>query len=226
MNRKIRRLVLKALFQKDFRWFVQMCFMTLHPEQKYNHNWHIDCIAEFLQGFLKGPDRRGIINLPPRSLKSIMISVALPAWIMGNDPSKRIIVVCHTKELGSKHANDFRRIVESEWFKRAFPRFKPSLKNTETELQTSLKGFRLTVSVDGPLTGRGADIIIVDDPMKANDAMSDAELEKIIDWYRSTLLSRLDDKENGIILIVMQRLHQFDLCGYSIKTAPNCYNNH
>jgi hypothetical protein len=87
-----------------------------------------------------------------------------------------------------------------------------AMKNTQTELVTNRNGFRLALSVDGALTGRGGDIIIIDDPIAALAAtLSQKSREHVVDWYFNTLLSRLDDKQNGAIVLVMQRLHEDDL---------------
>jgi predicted phage terminase large subunit-like protein len=138
--------------------------------------------------------------------------------MLGRDPTKRIICVSYSQELAVKHANDCRTVMNSPWYRRAFPhtRIDPG-KNTETEFMTTQRGFRLSTSVGGTLTGRGGDLIIIDDPIKPADAMSDTTRQRLIDWYGTTLLSRLDDKENGAIVLVMQRLHVGDLAGHLLE---------
>src|SRR3954470_12304866 len=92
-----------------------------------------------------------------------------------------------------------------------------ALKNTQSEVVTTLTGFRLAISVDGALTGRGGDIIVIDDPIAALPALSQKPREHVVDWYLNTLLSRLDDKQNGAIVLVMQRLHEDDLAGVLLR---------
>ncbi|MER9528018.1 hypothetical protein NKI96_31320, partial [Mesorhizobium sp. M0292] len=93
-------------------------------------------------------------------------AVAFPAWILGRDPSKKMICVSYAQPLAVKHANDFRTVVNTAWYRSMFPTFKVSpRKNTENELQTTLGGGRLATSTGGQLTGRGGDIIIIDDPL-------------------------------------------------------------
>jgi hypothetical protein len=90
------------------------------------------------------------------------------------------------------------------------------MKNTESEVCTIRGGFRLSASIDGTLTGRGGDIIIIDDPLKQNDAYSDVKRAHVNEWYAHSILSRLDDKQTGKIVVVAQRLHVDDLpicCG-------------
>ena len=96
---------------------------------------------------------------------------------------------------------------------------------------TTEKGFRMSTSVGGVLTGRGADIIILDDPLKPDDALSETRRTSVNEWYDNTLLTRLNSKENGVIIIVMQRLHQDDLVGHVIgagglgSSVISCYRS-
>jgi hypothetical protein len=167
-----------------------------------------------------GKLRRLLVNVPPRSLKSIVYSVALPSFIFGHDPSKRLIVVSYGTELSIKHAIDFRAIMSSSWYRRVFPETRISAaKNTETEVITTAGGYRLATSIDGTLTGRGGDIIIIDDPLKPHDALSESRREKVNQWYFNTLLSRLDDKQTGAVVVVMQRLHMDDLSGALLRDS-------
>ena len=94
-------------------------------------------------------------------------------------------------------------------------------KNTETEVVTTQGGYRLATSIDGTLTGRGGDIIIVDDPLKPADAFSNSKRERVNDQFRNTLVSRLDDKKNGAIIVAMQRLHVDDLCGRLLRESDD-----
>jgi predicted phage terminase large subunit-like protein len=167
---------------------------------------------------MRGDTQRLIITMPPRYLKSICASVAFPAWVLGHDPTQQIICVSYAQDLATKHGNDCRAVMTSDWYGRVFPgtEIDPS-KNTETEFITTARGLRLATSVGGVLTGRGGNIIIVDDPIKPSDGMSEAARARTIEWYCGTLLSRLNDKQRGAIIVVMQRLHQGDLVGHLLE---------
>ena len=131
----------------------------------------------------------------------------MPAFALGLNPRLRIICVSYSTELAKKLANDFRAVVESDWYRRIFPGTRVGrFKNTETEIEFTERGYRLAVSVQGTLTGRGGDLII-DDPIKPADAMSEPTRTGVNQWFLNTLLSRLDNKATGQILIVMQRVH-------------------
>ena len=167
-----------------------------------------------------GEIRRLIINMPPRSLKSIAASVAFPAFVLGHDPSRRIICVSYSGDLAKKHSNDFRAVLESPWYRSAFPttRIGP-FKNSETEIELTARGFRLATSVGGTLTGRGGEIIVIDDPLKPDDALSETKRSAANQWFTNTLLSRLDDKRTGAIVVVMQRVHIDDLTGFLLAQS-------
>jgi predicted phage terminase large subunit-like protein len=210
-----------AILREDFGAFVRRCHKTLNPGRPYLDNWHIRKVTYELDRVRRGETKRLIINLPPRYSKSTITSVAYPAYVLGLDPTRRIIVVSSALDLAIKHSNDFRAIVNADWYKRAFPSMRLSkTKNTETEVVTTVGGYRLAMSIDGALTGRGGDILIVDDPLKPTDACSDSKRNHVNEWYGNTLVTRLDDKVNGVIIIVMQRLHPDDLCGWVLKHTP------
>lgn len=207
--------LLHALLRGDFRAFLQKVFMTLSPGQTFIHSWHIEAIAYQLERVRRGEIKRLIINMPPRSLKSIAASVAFPAFVLGLDPSRRMICVSYSGDLAKKHSNDFRAVLESPWYRLVFPttRIGP-FKNTETEIELTARGFRMATSVGGTLTGRGGDIIVIDDPLKPDDALSETRRTAANQWFTNTLISRLDDKRTGAIIVVMQRVHMDDLTGF------------
>jgi hypothetical protein len=163
-----------------------------------------------------GPPAWGqvIINMPPRSLKSVTASVAFPAFVLGHDPTRRIICVSYSGDLAKKHANDFRAVAEAPWYRDLFPDTRIGQKDSESEIELTARGLRLATSVGGTLTGRGGDLIVIDDPLKPDDAYSETKRNACNEWFKNTLLSRLDDKRTGAIIIVMQRVHMDDLTGF------------
>lgn len=207
--------LLKAILRQDLSAFIEKTFYTVTGGQAYLHNWHIDAIAYVLRQCAEGKIKRLIITMPPRSLKSICVSVAFPAWLLGHRPNARSIVVSYSQDLALKHAHDWRSVMHSDWYKDLFrgTRINPK-RDTQSEVETTKRGFRLATSVGGTLTGRGADFLILDDMMKPDEAMSETKRQSAIEWYRNTLYSRLDDKENGCVIIVQQRLHEGDIVGF------------
>jgi predicted phage terminase large subunit-like protein len=204
----------QALLRSNFGPFLEKVFNTLSPGQPFNPTWHLEAIAYRLERVRRGKIRRLIINMPPRSLKSVAGSVAFPAFVLGHDPSRRIICISYSGDLAKKHANDFRAVLEAPWYRELFPGTRIGQKDSETEIELTVRGSRLATSVGGTLTGRGGDLIIIDDPLKPDDAYSEAKRNAANEWFKNTLLSRLDDKRTGAIIIVMQRVHMDDLTGF------------
>jgi predicted phage terminase large subunit-like protein len=210
MNDAIR---LAALLRTELRFFVWKSFQTILPGTAYLPNWHIDAIVHQLMQVHAGDISRLLINQPPRSLKSICVSVAYTAWVLGHDPTRRIIVVSYSAELAAELHRQFRMVIDAPWYRALFPAMRPA-KDTGAELVTTAGGSRYATSVGGTLTGRGADLIIIDDPLKSEEAMSDPARKRVIDWYSGTLVTRLNNKDRDAIVVVMQRLHEDDLAGH------------
>lgn len=208
-----KQIAFLAAIRSDLKLFLLQAFDTLYPSKDFMDNWHVDAILYCLEQSIEGQMPRLIINMPPRHLKSIIVSVVLPAFILGLDPTAKIICVSYSDELAKALARDFRRIVESDWYRGVFDNVR-SVKMTENEFVTDAGGYRLATSVGGTLTGRGGDFILIDDPIKPDDAMSDKTRNSVNEWFSSTLLSRLDDKRNSVLILVMQRLHVNDLTGF------------
>jgi len=212
------RELLNEVLRNDLAAFIHRCFQSVSPATPYAPNWHIEAIAWHLIECAEGRIRRLIITVPPRSLKSICASVAFPAWVLGRDPSKRIICASYSSDLTAKFARDCRQVMDTDWYKDAFPwtRLNPK-KSAELEFETTRQGVRYGTSPGGTLTGRGGNVIIIDDPIKPVDAMSETKREAVKQWFDSTLFSRLDDKRSDVIILVMQRVHVDDLAGYLLE---------
>lgn len=213
--------VLNAILRTDFKSFVVKVFNEVSANSQFSDNWHIDLICAELEEILQGNNSRLIVNIPPRYMKSIICSVAYPAYILGKNPKATIIAVSYNDELSQKLALDCRKIIESDWYQRIFPATRLSKnKKAISDFETTRGGGRFSTSVNGTLTGRGGDYLIIDDPIKPDDANSDLLRKKTNNWYGSTLYSRLNDKNNGKIIVIMQRLHEEDFTGYLLNTDP------
>ena len=207
-----------AILRSDLYSFIRAIFPIVSPGVAFLPNWHIEAMAFQLTRVLRGECTRLIITVPPRNLKSICASVAFPAFALGQDPTRRIICVSYAEALARKHANDCRAVMHSSLYKRIFSNTRISQKkDTELEFATTLGGGRLATSVGGTVTGRGGSLLIIDDPMKSQDAMSEAVRESTNLWIGHTLLSRLDNKTKDSIVLVMQRLHVDDLAGHLLE---------
>jgi predicted phage terminase large subunit-like protein len=210
-----RARVLRAVRRKHLVAFNQKVFQTLDPGTRYEHNWHLDHLCWQLTRVARGEVRRLIVTVPPRSMKSITVSIGFAAWVLGQDPTKRIICASYADDLARKLSVDTRTVMESPWYQELFPETRLATKRPRyAELVTTHRGYRYAAGMNGAILGRGADLIVIDDPIKASDALSQAERRRVNEIFDSTVLTRLNDKRTGAIVIIMQRLHEDDLVGH------------
>jgi predicted phage terminase large subunit-like protein len=208
--------LLQAILRCDLKSFIHKVFHTINPGMEFHNSWYIDSIAQYLEEITRKGGQRLIINIPPRCLKSISISVAWPAWLLGIAPSKRIIVASYSQNLSTKHSLDCRAIIQSLWYQELFPKTIIS-QCQKNKFTTTQFGFRIATSVGGSITGEGADILIVDDPHNPTHIYSEKIRKQAIDWFQQTFLTRLNDPQKGSVAIVMQRLHSQDLSGHLLQ---------
>jgi predicted phage terminase large subunit-like protein len=199
--------------RQDFFFFLWRVFDVLHQErgEPFVPNWHLKAMTYSLCRVADGEVRRLLITIPPRHLKTITTSVAFVAWLIGRNPSLRIIIASYGHSLAMKNLGDLRRVIESDAYRRIFPA--ASITVSGPEIRTNKGGSIRATSVGGTITGIGADYIIGDDLLKAGDASSPVVREEAFNFYQHSLLSRLDNKREGRIILVQQRLHADDVAG-------------
>lgn len=208
---------LDALLRADLYSFIERAFYELNPETDFSPAWHIELIAAKLEACARGEIRRLIINLPPRHLKSHCISIAFVVWYLGHYAARHVICASYGKDLAEKLARDCRSLMQSAWYQAAFATRLSSTRQAVDDFMTTDLGTRLATSIGGVLTGRGADLIVIDDPLKPDEALSETHRKAVNNWYDNSLLSRLNDKNKGCIIVTMQRLHQDDLVGHVLE---------
>jgi predicted phage terminase large subunit-like protein len=213
--------VVDAALRRHLSAFIQRSFAEVVPGSPFVHNWHLDAMAYALEQVATGDILRLVITVPPRHLKSLSASVGFVAWLLGQDPTRRIITVSYGEDLAAKHALDCRRIMESAWYRRVFPHTRLSkTKNTEGEYVTTQGGYRYSTSVGGAITGRGGTLMILDDPLKPADGLSEPRRTAVNDFFDNTLYSRIDNKGTDPIILVMQRIHEDDLVAHVMAQEP------
>lgn len=205
-----------ALIRTDYLTFIQRMFRDLDPGTPFVSSWHYEAIAQKLERVRRGECLRLIINVPPRSGKSILATIGWPMFLWGHDPTKRIICISHTEDLARDFSIKRRAVAQSGWYQTVFPDTRMASVR-DLELRTTDFGSCFASGIGGAVLGRGADIIIVDDPIKGIDALSEAARRRVNDFYDNTLLTRLNDKTKGAIIIIMQRLHEDDLVGHVME---------
>jgi predicted phage terminase large subunit-like protein len=210
--------VLNSILRTRLAAFTRKTFTTVDPGAVYQHNWHIDLIAEYLESCTRGEIKRLIINMPPRYLKSISVSVAWPAWLLGRNPSEQIMVASYADNLSIKLSTDCRLVLQSSWYRDIFPgTVITGDQNEKRKFVTTQRGHRIATTVGSSIIGEGGNILIVDDPVNAMQALSETERERANLWFDQAYSTRLNDKKNGVMVLVMQRLHQNDLTGHLLE---------
>lgn len=219
-QKQIERLIIREEIArrraiKDFAYFCKLAWHVIEPEVPYVHNWHVDAIGLHLEAVLTGQIKNLVINMPPRMSKSTLVSVMFPAWVWLRHPGKKFLYASYAQSLSVRDSIKCRRLIESPWYREFFkPEWQMnSDQNTQTEFSNTRQGLRLATSVDGTGTGKGGDILVVDDPHKASDVYG-IQRKNVIDWYDGEMSTRSIDPMKFGRIIVMQRLHPEDLAGH------------
>ena len=218
-NRKTKSLAQKQDEKQLFKNFLIQCFQTLHPGSEFYDNWHVDLIIEHLYALENEHDfNRLLINMPPRMLKSFIVSVVWPAWLLGQNPSSKIIVASYCQALSNNFSILCKILMQTDWYQEMFPNTKITRgSNTKQKFNTIEHGFRLATSTKGMLIGEGGDVLIVDDPHKAEDCFSNKEMNRCYSWFDQTFSTRLNNPKFGKLLVMMQRLNSNDLTSHILK---------
>lgn len=204
-----------ALLAQDQIAFTEQVFNTVSPGAAYNDNWHVHCIVEHLKAVERGEIKRLIINMPPRSLKSISVTIAWTAWLLGRKPSNQIIAASYSQALSMKHNVDTRLVLNSNWYRQCFPHtvLAPD-QNEKQKFQTTARGHRIATSIGGSATGEGGDYLIADDPLKPDEASSETIRGATNEWIDQVFMTRQNDPNTAKVVVVMQRLHENDVTGH------------
>lgn len=190
---------------------------TLLTLPNYQDNWHHKLISDHLQAVEAGQIKRLMIFIPPRGGKSELASIRFPAWYFGRNPQKQLIATSYSVDLASDFGRKVRDLVADPLFREIFPQSGISDKSTSsTRFHTAKGGAYSAAGVGGPITGRGADCLLIDDPIKnREEAYSKTVRDSVWEWYRTTAYTRL--QPNGSIVLIMTRWHTDDLAGRILK---------
>jgi phage terminase large subunit-like protein len=211
---------LKAICRDSLDSFVAKAFSIVEPGEKYQHNWHIECINAHLQALhenkLPQGKKRLCINVPPRSLKSFSASISFPAWVMGRNPSEKFICTSHKGTLAKEMAQKSRILMESDWYTETFPNTGiDHRQNEKHNFWTTQRGFYYSSPILS-VTGKGGSYVIIDDPVNPTEAMSPTVRTDTNDTISRTLPTRFNDLKNAKWLMIMQRLHEDDPTGHFV----------
>lgn len=198
------------ILRNDFLAFAQRAFLELEPAKTFESNWHIEVLAANLEAVRLGRKKRLIINVPPRTLKSFLGSIVFPAFALGHDPSLNILCTSYAQDVANDLALSCRTLMLSRFYQSLFGTRLSDDRQAVEEFKIKGGGARRAVSLSGSITGRGADIIIVDDPIKPDEAESESHRNRVNSSYQRTVSGRLN-RDTGSVILLMQRLHNNDL---------------
>jgi hypothetical protein len=216
--------ILAEKAKRRLRDFVPLAWPVVEPATVFVPNWHIDAISEHLEAVSAGQIRRLIVNIPPRHMKSLMVSVFWPVWEWLEHPERRWLFASYAEALAIRDSLKCRRIIESRRYQELLAYVAAtgaseawrltSDQNVKARFENDRTGYRMATSVGGSATGEGGDRIVIDDPHKVKEAESEAIRQGVLDWHDGTITTRFNDPKTGAEVVVMQRVHESDLTGH------------
>jgi predicted phage terminase large subunit-like protein len=209
----------RELATRSFREFVRQAWHVVEPATAFVPSWHIDAICDHLEAVSYGRIRNLLINVPPRHMKSLLVSVFWPAWEWIRWPERRWLYSSYVAALSIRDSLKCRRLIESPWYRARWSHVFSLTgdQNAKMRFDNDRSGYRLSTSVGGAVTGEGGDRIVCDDPHKVDEVESDAARKTAIDWWDVAMSTRVNDPKTSAMIIVMQRCHQRDLSGHLLE---------
>lgn len=206
------------LAYRSLNHFIRQLWPVVDPSE-FKNGWHLDTMSEHLEAVSRGEITRLIINIPPRHMKSLMVSVFWPAWTWLHNPSKQWLFASYAESLSIRDSVKCRRLIQSLAYQNLLMRYQPDFmltgdQNTKIRFENNLGGYRLATSVGGALTGFGADFICADDAHNVVEGESETVRQGVLEWWDYAMSTRLNDPKTGAYVIIMQRLHEEDLTGH------------
>jgi hypothetical protein len=209
----------RELATRSLREFVRQAWHVVEPATPFVPGWHIDAICAHLEAVTRGEIRNLLINVPPRHMKSLLVSVFWPAWEWIRWPERRWLYSSYVGALSIRDSLKCRRLIESPWYRARWSHVFSLTgdQNAKMRFDNDRSGYRLSTSVGGAVTGEGGDRIVCDDPHKVDEVESDAARKTAIDWWDVAMSTRVNDPKTSAMIIVMQRCHQRDLSGHLLE---------
>ena len=222
------------LYRRDLVTFVKRAWAEIDPAPLV-WTWHMEAICLHLQAVTEGRIKRLLITVPPGHAKSLLVSVLWPAWSWLFAPAWSLITASYAEDLALRDARRCRLLIESRWYQdtlarlvrfgRAYPWQFAKDSNQIGYYSNTVFGARKAIGVKGQGTGFRSDAQVIDDPLSAQDAHSEAERKRVLVWWDEVMPSRLNDLERGQVVIIAQRLHHADLPGHVLEKAGNAYTH-
>lgn len=196
--------------------FIRQAWHVVEPATPYVPGWHLDAISDHLEALSAGEIRNLIINIPPRYMKSLSVCVFWPCYEWTKRPALRWLFSSYSDRLATRDSLKCRRLIGSLWYQERYGKVfhLAGDQNEKMRFENDKTGYRLATGVGGAATGEGGDRLIVDDPIKAKDADSEAIRDAANTWWDETMSTRGNDPKTVAKVIIMQRLHEDDLTGH------------
>jgi hypothetical protein len=221
------RLLVADRMASDLASFAKRAWTVLHPNRPLIWSWHYDLLCEVLTLVKRRKLLRLIVNVPPRTLKSTLITILFPVWVWTTEPGHDFMTASYSLDLSTEHSATRRMLLQSPWFRR---RWGDRLqltgdRNQVGQFMNDKRGQMIATNIGATAMGRGGDTAIVDDPLSVEQALSDGERTRANNWIDGTLRNRLNGPGTGAIIMVMQRLHQLDPTGYLLEQEPGVWTH-
>ncbi len=199
--------------------FIPAAWHILEPGTVYKRNWHIDAICEHLEAVTAREIRFLVINMPPRTMKSLSVSVCWQVWEWITTPHTRWIFASYGQMLSTRDTVKARRIIQSNWYQERWGHVYQLAGdvNLKTNFENNSRGWRMATSPEGWATGEGGDTQVIDDPHNVREAESDAVREGTLIWLTEVMPTRFNDQTKGAQVIVQQRVHDRDCSGHMLR---------
>jgi len=207
--------------EKSLEFFVMSAWHIVEPSVELTQNWHIGVICGYLEAVSAGKINRLIINVPPGTLKSLIVSVFFPAWEWISQPEQRYLSVTNEESLAVRDALKMKQVVNSEWYQAYWPLSLQKDQNEKTLFINDKTGFRQSQGFTSNVTGKRGTRILLDDPHAAKMANSDVVRQSVLDKFDTELITRVNDPQKSAMILIMQRLHSNDLTGHLLKKVKD-----
>jgi hypothetical protein len=212
------QILFDSFLRQRLAGFIAKAFQQLNPGQRLEPTWFLEEIAWKLEQCRRGDIRRLIVTLPPRHLKSHIGSVAFPAFVLGHDPARRVLCITSSKDGSARLARKCRAIMREPWYQRAFHEARLAHeKRAAADFMTTKHGHRRSSFVGSLDMDRDAEVIVIDDPMTAEDAASPKSRREICAWFDTLLATEPAGDDNRTIILIATRHHQDDLAGHLLQ---------
>ena len=207
----------KKLVQTEFLAFAMKAFAYLNKGRDLGQDKYLKLLAERLARVAAGKTKRLVVSLPPRHFKTFIGSICLAARILAHNPSAKIVILTYGQELADIIAYAIRAILQSDWFEQAFRTRLAKNRTKVMHFLTTAGGGVRSLSIEGGVTGLGADYIIIDDPVEIKDCGNAKRLERVNELFDNEIQTRLDNPNKSCIVVIAHRISEDDLPGHVLQ---------